>query len=188
MSHYFINLYKASFVTFLSLVLLGCSNMKIEDYEKSTPNFDLFSYFKGETKAYGQFQDRSGKVMRRFEVDIVGELDETNNTLVLNEYFVYDDGEKQTRIWTITKTAEGTYSGSAGDVIGKAKGVAKGYAFNWSYTLDLPYKDSTVEVKFDDWMYLHNEDVMLNRAEVTKWGFRVGEVTLFFSKKLAKQD
>jgi hypothetical protein len=37
-------------------------------------------------------------------------------------------------------------------------------------------------VQFDDWMYLMDGRVMLNRAAMSKFGFRLGEVTLAFSK------
>ena len=174
-------------ILILSVLLLqGCSSMKIEDYKGQTPKLDLFDYFSGKTKAYGQFQDRSGMVIRRFEVDIVGTVNEAGNTLTLEEDFIYNDGEEQRRVWVIKRTEDGRYIGTAGDVIGEANGQIVGNALNWAYTLDLPYKDSSIHVQFDDWMYLHNDDVMLNRAEVKKFGFRVGEVTLFFSKKLAE--
>ena len=39
------------------------------------------------------------------------------------------------------------------------------------------------EVQFDDWMYLVDEKVMLNKAEMSKFGIRLGEVTLSFTKK-----
>jgi hypothetical protein len=154
--------------------------MNVQEYKNETPKLDLFGYFAGKTQAWGQFQDRSGLVIRRFTVDITGTV--KGNVLVLDEQFLYNDGETQQRIWTITKTAEGQFIGLADDVIGEAKGVSAGNAFNWSYTLDLPYKDSSIHVKFDDWMYLHTDSVMMNRAEVSKWGFKVGEVTLFFNK------
>lgn len=78
--------------------------------------------------------------------------------------------------------AENSYKGTAGDVVGPAYGKSAGAAFNWQYTLDLPYKNSSIHVKFDDWMFLQTDKVMLNKAKVTKWGFTVGEVTLFFTK------
>lgn len=162
-------------------MLTGCSTMKVEDYGNNTPKLDLFTYFEGKTYAWGQFQDRSGKVLRRFTVNIDGQV--KANQLNLDERFVYDDGELQQRIWRITQTGEGQYVGEADDVVGQAQGVSAGNALNWSYTLDLPYKNSSIHVQFDDWMFLHNASVMLNRAEVTKWGFKVGEVTLFFSKQ-----
>ena len=40
-----------------------------------------------------------------------------------------------------------------------------------------------IEVQFDDWMYLMTDTVMLNKAVMSKFGIRLGEVTLSFSKK-----
>jgi hypothetical protein len=164
-----------------SLGLAGCASVDIQAYANKTPKFDLFQFFAGKTYAWGQFQDRSGEVIRRFTVTIDGQV--TGDQLVLDERFVYDDGEQEQRVWTIRKNAQGQYIGTAGDVIGEAQGVSAGNAFNWRYVLDLPYKKSTIHVSFDDWMFMHTPNTMMNRAEVTKFGFKVGEVTLFFSKQ-----
>ncbi|BCN94357.1 hypothetical protein THMIRHAM_21420 [Thiomicrorhabdus immobilis] len=163
-----------------STLISGCSSVKIQDYQNETPQLELFEYFKGKTFAQGQFQDRSGKVLRRFTVDINGTVD--GQQLTLDERFVYHDGEKQQRVWQITQTAEGHYTGKADDVVGEAIGESAGNALNWRYTLDLPYKDGSIHVQFNDWMFLQSDSSMINRASVTKWGFNVGEVTLFFSK------
>jgi hypothetical protein len=40
-------------------------------------------------------------------------------------------------------------------------------------------------VQFDDWMYLMTERVMLNKATMSKFGIRLGEVTLSFVKRPA---
>ena len=163
-----------------ALVLAGCSSPKVQDYAQTEPKLDLFTYFAGKTQAYGQFQDRAGAVKRRFTVDITGTIE--GDVLTLDERFVYDDGEEEQRVWLIKRLADNQYSGTAGDVIGEAQGYSAGSVFNWRYTLDLPYKDSSIYVKFNDWMFLQSDGVMLNRAEVSKCGFKVGEVTLFFSK------
>ena len=162
------------------LLLNGCSAPKVQDYAHTQPQLDLFTYFAGQTQAYGQFQDRSGVVKRRFKVAITGTLND--DVLTLDERFVYDDGEKEQRVWLIKRLGDNLYSGTAGDVIGEAVGHSAGSVFSWRYTLDLPYKNSSIQVKFDDWMFLQSDGVMLNRAQVSKWGFNVGEVTLFFSK------
>jgi hypothetical protein len=162
------------------LLLAGCSGPNVQDYAQTEPKLDLFSYFAGKTQAYGQFQDRSGEVKRRFTVAITGTVED--DVLTLDERFVYDDGEHEQRIWVIKRLAENNYSGTAGDVIGEAVGRSAGSVFSWRYTLDLPYKGSSIQVKFDDWMFLQSDGVMLNRAQVSKWGFKIGEVTLFFSK------
>ena len=40
-----------------------------------------------------------------------------------------------------------------------------------------------VEVQFDDWMYLMDQRVMLNKAAMSKFGIHLGEVTLSFVKR-----
>lgn len=154
--------------------------MNIQEYKTTEPKLDLFTYFEGKSTAYGQFQSRSGEVKRRFKVAITGMVE--GKFLTLDEQFVYDDGQTEERIWVIERLAENSYKGTAGDVVGPAYGKSAGAAFNWQYTLDLPYKNSSIHVKFDDWMFLQTDKVMLNKAKVTKWGFTVGEVTLFFTK------
>lgn len=154
--------------------------MNIQEYKTTEPKLDLFTYFEGKSTAYGQFQSRSGEVKRRFKVAITGTVE--GKFLTLDEQFVYDDGQTEERIWVIERLAENSYKGTAGDVVGPAYGKSAGAAFNWQYTLDLPYKNSSIHVKFDDWMFLQTDKVMLNKAKVTKWGFTVGEVTLFFTK------
>ncbi|WP_321277064.1 DUF3833 domain-containing protein [Thiomicrorhabdus indica] len=180
----------------LMLTLSGCSVPKVQDYTHFEPKFDLLDYFAGETYAWGQFQDRSGKVIRRFQVKIQGTVSNQSGvpTLVLDERFLYDDGERQTRVWTIERLPEShpkfeegldaLYRGTAEDVIGEAIGKVAGNALNWQYVLNMPYKDSTIHLNFNDWMFLQQDGVLMNRATVTKWGFDVGEVTLFFTKSL----
>jgi hypothetical protein len=101
----------------------------------------------------------------------------------LDEDFVYSDGTKQKRIWRLKKLADGRYTGTADDVVGIAQGQTRGNAFYWTYTLSLPVDGSVYEVKFDDWMYLMSDTVMLNKATMSKFGVRLGEVTLSFSKR-----
>ena len=104
-------------------------------------------------------------------------------TGVLDEDFTYSDGSKQRRVWTLKRTADGRYSGTADDVLGVAAGEEKGNAFRWGYTLKLPVDGKIVEVQFDDWMYLMTGQVMLNKARMSKFGFKLGEVTLSFVKR-----
>jgi len=157
--------------------------MKIDDFAKTTPVFDLETYFSGHTRAWGMFEDGSGNIKRQFTVDIHGY--HQDGEFVLDESFVYNDGEKQTRTWRIRNLGEGRYEGRAGDVIGVAIGVQRGQALNWRYKLDLPFNDGTIAVDFDDWMLLQPDNVLLNRAKVSKFGFGVGQVTLFFQRKEA---
>ena len=103
--------------------------------------------------------------------------------LVLDERFLYNDGETDQRVWTIRKLSDGSYQGFASDVVGSASGLSAGNALNWAYTLRLTVDGSTWDVQFDDWMFLMDERVMINRAVMSKFGIRLGEVTLAFYKR-----
>lgn len=159
--------------------------MSVEDYRDRTPHFDLFDYFSGQTRGWGMVQDRAGNLKRQFVVDILGRLDESGN-LVLEEDFVWDDGEKSRRVWTIARGEDGRLSGTAADVVGVASGTSGGNALNWRYDLALQLDGSTWVISFDDWMFLQPDDVLLNRAEMSKFGFRVGDVTIAFQKQSAQ--
>lgn len=152
----------------------------VESYAGQTPQLVLEEYFEGRTTAYGIFEDRFGKVRRTFKVDITGTVED--NVLTLDERFVYNDGERDARVWVIDILGNGQYRGTAGDVPGFATGEVSGNAFNWKYKVDLKVGDSTWNVGFDDWMYLVEDDVLINRAYVTRWGIRIGEVTITFVK------
>ena len=169
---------------FLGVVLTGCGGMDIKKFEAATPQLVLEEYFAGKTRAWGIFEDRFGTLRRQFTVDIDGRWD--GRTLVLDERFVYRDGERDRRVWTIEKVGPNRYQGRADDVIGVATGEAKGNALSWRYNMDLKVGDSTLRVHFDDWMFLQPDNVLINRARVSKWGVELGRVILFFSKSTLK--
>ena len=158
----------------------GCSH-DISQYQDSEPKFNLFEYFDGESTAWGMIQDYTGKQTRRFEVAIVGKVRE--NTLTLTEDFVFDDGEKTQRVWTIIRDGNNEYIGSADDIIGKAYGKEIGNALQWKYDFELIYQGSPIVVAFDDWLYRQDSDHVFNLTKIKKFGIEVGEITLFFKKK-----
>ena len=162
------------------LGLGACATQNIQDYAAEQPTWDLATYFNGKVVAHGVFQDRSGRVVRRFVVDMDGQWN--GNQGVLDERFTYADGSRDRRVWRLTRHDDGRYSGTADDVVGTATGQARGNAFYWTYTLRLPVDGKTYDVRFDDWMYLVDERVMLNRATMSKFGVTLGEVTLSFQK------
>ncbi len=65
---------------------------------------------------------------------------------------------------------------------GEATGTAYGNALQWKYTLLLPVDGKTYEVQFDDWMYLMDDTTMLNKSEMRKFGFKLGEIVISFRK------
>ncbi|MDC5803403.1 DUF3833 domain-containing protein [Vibrio europaeus] len=163
-----------------ALLILGCTS-DLDDYRDSKPKFNLFEYFEGESMAWGMVQDYTNKQTRRFKVVIVGSVKE--NTLTLVEDFLFDDGEKSQRIWTIERLGGGRYQGSADDIIGVATGREVGNALQWQYDFELQLEDSTVVVSFDDWLYRQDEKYVFNLTKIKKFGIEVGKITLFFQKQ-----
>ena len=164
----------------------GCVTQDVAEFADAPRQLVLEEYFLGETTAYGLFEDRFGKVRRQFKVDITGTLE--GNQLTLDERFLYDDGERETRVWVIDILGNGRYRGTAGDVPGFAEGQIKGNAFNWKYKVDLKVGDSTWNVGFDDWMYLMDDGILINRAYVTRFGIEIGQVTITFKKPEASTE
>ena len=171
-------------------ILSGCSPMKVEQFSGQAPALVLVlvleEYFNGRVSAWGIFEDRFGRLRRQFRVDIQGEWD--GHQLVLNEQFSYSDGETESRVWTIKPLGNGRYSGTADDIVGKATGVSAGNALNWRYQMDLKVGNGRWRVSFNDWMFLQPGGVMVNRARVSKWGLKLGEVTLFFIREAPSND
>lgn len=161
-------------------LLAGCASPKPADYAQEKPVLDLKEYFNGTIDAWGVFQDRSGKVVRRFTVVMKCTWD--GNVGTLDEDFFYSDGTTEKRIWTIVKDGD-NYTGTAADVVGEAQGIAAGNAFNFAYTLALPVDGKVYNVQMDDWMFLMDEKTMLNRATMSKFGIELGEVLLSFRKR-----
>jgi hypothetical protein len=159
----------------------GCAGVDPAIYASERPVLDLRTYFDGDVDAWGVFQDRFGKVVRRFTVKMKCRWEGDVGTL--DEDFTYTDGSKEKRIWTIRKLPGGRYTGTAADVVGEAQGIASGNALNWRYVLALKVDGSVWNVDFDDWMYLVDERTMLNRATMSKFGVRLGEVLLSFTKR-----
>ncbi len=170
-------------ITLLSLLLLlNCSgnNMKPTDFKGQKPRLIIEDYLSGNVKAWGILQNRSGKVTRQFSADLNGNWD--GKQLILNEKFIWNDGEIQNREWKINKIDEHNYEGTASDVVGVAKGYSYGPAFKFEYVLLVPVKGIEMKITFDDWIFMQDDKVAINRATMTKFGIKVAELTVIFIK------
>lgn len=141
---------------------------------------DLRAYFDGPVEAWGVVESRSGTVLRRFHVDLVGTWNGSRGELY--EKFDYTDGSSEVRTWVLERQASGDYVGTAGDVAGVAEGRPYGASFRWTYVLEVPYGDGTVKVRLDDRLHRIDDQTVLNRAVMKKFGFTVGYITLAFRK------
>ncbi len=173
--------------SFLSLlactVFAGCSSMNIEDFSNTTPEFIPQEYFNGKMTAYGIVKDRSGKIIRSFKGELVGSWD-ANGVGTLDEHFLYNDGEKLNRVWTLKPTKEGKlFIGSAGDIVGDAPMRANGNTVMIDYTMQVPYGDGTIDVNVRDWLHLQADGVIINHSKMKKFGFEVGELVITIIKE-----
>jgi hypothetical protein len=177
-------LFKSISIILLSMSLFSCSIINPKDYKENNPKLDIRSYLNGKVKAWGILEDRSEKVTRRFTVEMEGKW--SGNEGVLEEHFTFDDGEKSKRIWTIKFSDDHHFTASAGDVIGVAKGSQYGNALQMEYVLDLEVdkkKNTRYKVTLDDWMYLLDDNTLVNKSTIKKFGITFGKLTIFFQKK-----
>lgn len=164
----------------LCLALASCSGVDVRSYSQEKPTLGLREFFEGRVEAWGIFQKRSGEVAKRFHVLINGHSE--GDKLILDESFTYSDGTKQKRVWTLTPDGPGQWRGTAGDVVGEARGETAGNALRWRYVLRLPVDGEEYDVELDDWMYLMDSKTLINRSYMSKFGVEVGQITLFFRK------
>jgi hypothetical protein len=167
--------------SFVLLISACATSVEPAHYANDKPLLDLKQYFNGTVDASGMFQDRAGTVIKRFSVSMKCHWEGDVGTL--DEDFTYSDGTKQRRVWTLRKVAPDRYIGTAADVVGEAIGITAGNALRWQYVLDLPVDGKNYHVNFEDWMFLMDDGVMLNRAAMSKFGIGLGEVTLSFNKR-----
>lgn len=155
------------------------NDKKLLIYKNNLPKLDLVDFLSGKISGYGIIQNRWGVVKRRFEFS--GNCNWADGVCVLDEEMKYDDGVVDKRVWTIKK--DGTsYIATTNDVIDCAKIKISGNAMCWSYKINIPYKNKKISITCDDWMYLLDKQRLINRNTFKKFGFRVGELTLFMDK------
>ncbi len=173
------------FMTFFSLIFLsalvtGCA-ISVDEYKNEKPVLNVEQFFAGDLEAHGVVAERSGKVVKRFSCQMRGTWDGT--TLALDEDFTWSDGTRQKRLWRLKKQPDGTFSGTADDVVGTAFGEVSGNTLHLVYDLSVPVDGSTTVLHVDDWLYLVTEDVLMNHSELTKFGLGAAEVFLTIRKK-----
>ena len=98
---------QAIFTTAATLMLIGCGGNQIETYRGTEPVLQFDQFFSGPVVGHGIVEDRSGKIIKRFDVDMFGVWQGNEGTLA--EHFVYYDGKIVDRAWHIQKTADNRY-------------------------------------------------------------------------------
>lgn len=160
----------------LAALATGCGSVTVQDYREMQPRFIPEQFFSGRLTAHGVVMNRGGRVTRHFNAEIQASWKDGIGTL--EEDFVFDDGEQQRRVWTLTPDGDGGYIGRAGDVVGDGALSFAGNAVFLDYVLRVPYGDGSIDVRVDDRMYLVSPDVLVNESKLSKFGFGVGRILL----------
>jgi hypothetical protein len=142
--------------------------------------FELTTFLEGRTRARGVFEDRFGKLRRRFRVEMDGRWQ--NGVFILDERFDYDTGQSETRTWRVVPGLRNSFTATCDDCIGQAQGVCDNESIRMHYRFRLKMQDRTLIVDLEDRIYRMGSGVAVNRATMSKWGVRLGELSLFFSK------
>ncbi len=142
--------------------------------------FQLTKFLAGKTHAWGVFEDRSGTVRRRFQMDIEGVWQ--GGTFVLNESFKFDDGTTDFKTWNVTPIDDVSFVATGDNVVGQVRGQLLSGLIKMAYKYRLEIEGRSFVVDYDDRFYRLDENHVINRATLRKWGFRIGELTILFEK------
>ena len=142
--------------------------------------FELTAFLEGRTRAWGVFEDRFGRVRRRLAVDMDGRWD--SDVFVLDERFEYDGDTVETRTWRVVPLGAGRFRASCPDCVGEATGECGPDSVRMSYRFRLKLENREIVVAFDDRLYRVGDRMAVNRATMSKWGVKLGELSLFFQR------
>ena len=158
------------------LMIQACTSISVDRYEGFSPALVPEQFFTGKLTAHGVVKNRAGLVIRTFNADIDADWKDGKGTLV--EDFIFNDGEEQQRIWTLTPEDNGLYTGTASDVVGEGRMESAGNSLFFDYVLRIAFDNSTIDVRVDDRMYLVAPNVLINESSMSKFGVEVGSIDL----------
>jgi len=169
------------FILFACVALISCSNISPQDYAQESPSLDFKRFLQGNLTGWGLYQERAGRVSKRFRIDMMANWQ--GNTGTLTEHFNFNDGTKQVREWVITQIDEHHFTGKANDSIGLGKGQVWGNTMHWEYTIRTKTDSGTYDLDYDYWMYLIDDKTLMNKATLSKFGVTLGDIFVTFHKQ-----
>ncbi len=178
------NLTKLLITLFISSMLLFSCSHDTKIYKNNEPKIDIRKFFNGNLEAFGILRDRNHKVIKTFTAKIKGSW--KGNIGTLEEHFEFSDNKKDHRIWTIKMIDDHNFSATAHDVVNIAYGEQYGNAVKMQYVLTIPVDDKKYDIKINDWLFLVNENSLINVSDMKKFGFKVGSLAIAFNKVNSK--
>ena len=161
-------------------LLFELASQRVDAYSREGPLLNFRHYLEGPLTASGVFIGLSGHVQRRFTMEMDGRWSGGQGRI--EERIRYDDGEAGERLWEMYVGEDGSLTATAGDILGVAKGSQSGNAAAMRYRMLVPRKAGQTVVAIEDWFYLVDDGTLINRARMSKFGLKVGEIVACFRK------
>jgi hypothetical protein len=155
-------------------IFLGFRTQTPADYAKAGPAFSIKKHLSGEILSEGLIFGPTGKMTNSFVARMVGNWEGDVGTLT--EDFTYSNGRKQSRKWFLKLGDDNSFTATADDIIGEARGVVSGSTISIEYTIILPEEAGGHTLTVTDWLYLTESGVIMNRSELRKFGIKVAEL------------
>ena len=138
--------------------------------------FDPLAFFVGHTHSWGVMENRSGAPIQSVVTDSQGEQIGPDR-LRMVQHLYFQDGKAQERVWTLWRTGDNRFQGTANDMIGTATGDAEGGMFHWQWTLASSPGNPLMNMTVNQWMYRMQDGTVTIRTTISKLGFIAAEVT-----------
>ena len=168
-------IHKSPLLIAISILLIGCSPMNIKDFKDSKIKLIPEEFFVGNLVGNGSFFSRFGE-NKMFRLELTGRIE--NNDLLIDETATYQDGEVTTTSYRFEKIDANHYKISSPGFVKPIIGELYGNALHWTYHYKHKTSSGETVIKFDDWMVLHEDGILLDRAFGSKWGIDVGEIVM----------
>ncbi|SPF77185.1 hypothetical protein ALP8811_02208 [Aliiroseovarius pelagivivens] len=157
-----------------------------DDYAGTGPEFALKTHLSGPILSEGLIYGPTGKMTNSFVAKMVGEWD--GNTGTLSEEFTYSNGKQQSRKWYLTLGEGNTFTATADDIVGEARGTVSGSTIKMVYQIVLPEDAGGHTLSVTDWLYLTQNGVIMNKSEMRKFGIKVAELVATMRPDAAAQQ
>jgi hypothetical protein len=142
--------------------------------------FELTAFLDGKTSAWGIFEDRFGRLRQTFSIEMNGRW--IDGVFQLDERFAYDDGRVDLRTWRVRRFSPERFEASCDDCVGVASGICAPGVVRMTYAFRLRLRTRTLTVDCQDRLYKISDTSAVNRIAISKWGLKIGELSLFVQK------
>jgi hypothetical protein len=157
--------------------------MNIKSFKSSPLKFVPEEYFSGHVVGHGTFFSRFGK-NKVFKLDLHGRVED--GILLIDETASYQDGHVAKTNYKFEKQSDNSYLISSPSFVKPVTGTIVGNALHWNYQYKHKSAEGETIVRFDDWMILHSDGIVLDRAFCSKWGVSLGEIVMSLKKQPGK--